>query len=380
MTLRIGIPKESLAGERRVAAVPEVVARYVGKGLTVLVEQGAGEGARFADADFAATGAKLTDTSGAFGADIVLKAAPPTREEAALLGAGALLVGMLSPYDSHEIFDTLAQTGVNALAMELLPRISRAQAMDVLSSQANIAGYRAVIEATARYAGLMPLMMTAAGTAKPARVLVLGVGVAGLQAIATAKRLGARVEAFDVRPETRDQVHSLGAKFIDLDLGEQATGSGGYAGQLSEQAAARQQELLAECVQRADIVITTALVPGRAAPRLVTQEAVAAMKAGSVIVDMAAAAGGNCPLTQRDQVVTTDNGVILVGYTNLPSLVATHASRFYANNLRHLLELLLPESVEGGQPEIRFDLDDEIIAAALVTYEGAVRWTVPTTG
>ncbi|MEC9340053.1 MAG: NAD(P)(+) transhydrogenase (Re/Si-specific) subunit alpha, partial [Pseudomonadota bacterium] len=240
----IGVPKERLPGERRVAAVPEVVTRYITQGLDVRVERGAGETAGFTDAAYEAAGACLTDTADAFAASVVLKVAPPSRAETELFESGALLVGMLSPFGNAECFERLAQSGVNALAMELLPRISRAQALDVLSSQANIAGYRAVIEAAGRYPGLMPLMMTAAGTAKPARVVVLGVGVAGLQAIATAKRLGAQVEAFDVRPETRDQVLSLGAKFIDLDLGEQAAGGGGYAGQLSAQAAARQQQLL----------------------------------------------------------------------------------------------------------------------------------------
>jgi NAD(P) transhydrogenase subunit alpha len=281
--------------------------------------------------------------------------------------AGALLAGFVDPHAGG--LDALGQAGLSVLAVELIPRISRAQSMDALSSQANIAGYRAVLEATFHYRRFLPLMMTAAGTAKP-----IGVGVAGLQAIATARRLGAQVEAFDVRPETREQVLSLGAKFIDIDLGESGAGAGGYARELSAQAQARQQELLGERLKTADIIITTALIPGRPAPVLVPQAVVEGMRPGSVIVDLAAASGGNCPLTEAGRVVEK-HGVTLVGITDYPSQLATDASAFYARNLLNLLELVLRKDEAGTRIEL--DLQDEIIAAALAVQAGTLRFTKP---
>jgi len=296
----------------------------------------------------------------------------PEQADLEQMKSGTLLIGFLNPYGDPDFLQQLAQRGIDGCAMELIPRISRAQSMDALSSQANIAGYRAVIEALHHYSRFVPLMMTSAGTAKPARIVVLGVGVAGLQAIATARRLGGQVEAFDVRSETREQVTSLGAKFIDIDLGEQAEGEGGYAQELSAEAKQRQQEGLTKRLQQADIIITTAQIPGKPAPVLVTEETVKGMRPGSVIVDMAAANGGNCPLSEADQVVTR-HGVTLVGDTNLPARLANDASSFYGRNLTHLLELLL-QAEESTTATVNLDLDDEIIVGCLAVHAGKLRF------
>ena len=372
MTVVVGVLRERAPGECRVAATPDTVKKLLAMGAQVRVERGAGESARYPDAAYAAAGAELTDNGQALAGDIVLCVRRPEAAPIAAMRVGALLVGFLEPHAGG--LDALGQAGLSALAVELIPRISRAQSMDALSSQANIAGYRAVLEATFHYRRFLPLMMTSAGTAKPSRVVILGVGVAGLQAIATARRLGAQVEAFDVRPETREQVLSLGAKFIDIDVGESGAGAGGYARELSAQAQARQQELLGERLKAADIIITTALIPGRPAPVLVPETVVQGMRPGSVIVDLAAANGGNCPLTEADRVVEK-HGVTLVGITDYPSRVATDASAFYARNLLNLLELVLRRDDAGTRIEL--DIEDEIIAGALAVQAGTVRFAKP---
>lgn len=369
MIVLVGVLRERAAGECRVAATPETVRKLLTRGAQVCVEAGAGAAARYPDAAYAEAGARICSAADALAADVVLCVRRPADEAIAVMRAGALLVGFLEPHAGR--FDALAQGGLSALSVELIPRISRAQSMDALSSQANIAGYRAVLEATFHYRRFLPLMMTSAGTAKPSRVVILGVGVAGLQAIATARRLGAQVEAFDVRPETREQVLSLGAKFIDIDVGESGAGEGGYARELSAQAQARQQQLLGERLKAADIIVTTALIPGRPAPVLVPEAVVQGMRTGSVIVDLAAANGGNCPLTEADRVVEK-HGVTLVGITDYPSRLATDASAFYARNLLNLLELVLKKDDAGTRVEL--DLDDEIITGALAVQAGAVRF------
>jgi NAD(P) transhydrogenase subunit alpha len=359
--MKVGIPRETLPGERRVATTPEIAKRLVGQGLQVLLEQGAGTAASFSDEDYTAVGVELTDAAGALGCDIVAKVRRPSEDEAAQIGDKAILICLAEYCGEDAVIDGLVARGVTVLAMERIPRISRAQSMDALSSQSNIAGYRAVIEAARHFGRFMPLMMTSAGSAKPARVIVLGAGVAGLQAIATARRLGADVAAYDVRPETAEQIASLGAKVIDLDIGETGSGEGGYAKELSEAGKARQQALLAEQLAKAHVIITTALVPCRKAPVLVSEDVVRQMREGSVIVDLAAASGGNCPLTEAGQVVTR-HGVILVGETNFPALMPSDASAFYAKNIANLLEIML----ERGDGTVALkDLDaDEITHAA----------------
>src|SRR5882762_1783223 len=318
----IAIPKERRADETRVAATPETVKKLKGLGLEIVIEKDAGQAANFADADYQAAGAKIApDEAAALGnADIVLKVRGPGEAEIAQLKRGAILVALLAPATEKDAIAKLAQAGVSAFAMELLPRISRAQAMDVLSSQANLAGYKAVIDAAAEFGRAMPMMMTAAGTIAPARVLVMGVGVAGLQAIATAKRLGAIVSATDVRPATKEQVESLGGTFIAVmdEEFKNAQTVGGYAKEMSKEYQAKQAALIAETIKKQDIIITTALIPGRKAPVLVSEEMVKTMKPGSVIVDLAAEQGGNCPLTKPDE-VTEAHGVTLMGYCNLPA-------------------------------------------------------------
>jgi NAD(P) transhydrogenase subunit alpha len=343
-----------------------VVKKLVAKGFTVLLEQGAGEAAHFTDAEYGQAGATLVDRAAALAADIVLKVRKPSLEEIALMSEGAVLVGFIETCEEDDTLRALFAKQIRPLALERVPRISRAQSMDALSSQSNIAGYRAVIEAANRFGRFFPLMMTSAGSAKPARVVVLGVGVAGLQAIATARRLGADVYAYDIRPETREQIRSLGAKSIDLDIGESGAGEGGYAKELSDEAKAKQQQLLADELSKAHILITTALIPCRPAPVLVTEEVVKRMRAGSVIVDLAAETGGNCPLTEKDQVVSKE-GVILVGHTNYPAMMPTDASAFYAKNIANLLDIMVTQ--EDGTPVLN-DLDqDEITQAALVRPE-----------
>ncbi len=367
----IAIPRERQQGETRVAATPETVKKLKGLGLDVVIETGAGGAARFSDADYEAAGAKIApDAAGALkDADIVFKVRGPSQDEIALLKRGAILAALLSPATEKDAIGKLAEAGIDAFAMEFLPRISRAQAMDVLSSQANLAGYKAVVDAASAYGRAMPMMMTAAGTVAPARVLVMGAGVAGLQAIATARRLGAIVSATDVRPATKEQVESLGATFVAVmdEEFEQAQTASGYAKEMSKEYQAKQAELIAETIKKQDIVITTALIPGRKAPILVTEEMVRTMKPGSVIVDLAAGQGGNCPLSKPDE-VTEVHGVTLMGYTNLPGRLASDASNLYSRNLFNFVSLVVDK--ESG--EAKLDWEDEIIKGAGLTRDGAI--------
>ena len=323
--MKVGIPRERVDGEARVAATPEIAKKLVAGGLTVLVERGAGQSAYFTDAEYEKAGVQLTDAAGALACDIVAKVRKPLDEEVAAMREGAVFVGYAETCDQDPAIDAMHRNNIRVMAMERIPRISRAQSMDALSSQSNIAGYRAVIEAANHYGRFSPLMMTSAGSAKPARVVVLGAGVAGLQAIASARRLGGDVHAYDVRPETHEQIESLGAKAIDLDIGEGGAGEGGYAKELSDEGKARQQALLADELAKAHVIISTALIPCRPAPVLITEDVVKRMREGSVIVDLAAATGGNCPLTEADEVVIR-HGVILVGHTNFPSMMPSDAS------------------------------------------------------
>jgi len=367
----IAIVTERRDGETRVAATPETVRKLVAAGFAVRVEAGAGAAASFADSDYQSAGAELAADAGSAlaGADVVFKVRAPSDAEAAALKPGAIVVGLLSPFLDRAALDALASRGATAFAMEFVPRITRAQAMDALSSQANLAGYRAVIEATHAYGRAMPMMMTAAGTVAPAKVFVMGVGVAGLQAIATARRLGAVVTATDVRPATKEQVESLGAKFlavIDEEFAAAQT-AGGYAKEMSAAYQAKQAELVAGHLARQDIVITTALIPGRAAPRLVSAAQVAAMRPGSVIVDLAVEQGGNVEGSRADGTVRTDGGVTILGFSNLPGRVAADASALYARNLLAFSALLLDK-----QGALAPDFEDEILKAALVCRGGAV--------
>lgn len=367
--MRIGIPRETRQGESRVAATPETVKKLVGRGFEVVVESGAGVRASLPDSVYELAGAQLTDAAGALRADIVLKVRAPLADELARMAPGAVLVGMLDPFDT-ENKARLAAAGVIAFALESAPRTTRAQSMDVLSSQANIAGYKAVLVGVHHYQRFAPMLMTAAGTVKAARVLILGAGVAGLQAIATAKRLGAVIEASDVRPAVREQVESLGAKFVDVPFEteeerEIAQGVGGYARPMPATWMARQAALVHERARLADIVITTALIPGRRAPVLLHEETVREMKPGSVVVDLAAAQGGNCPLTVPDEVVQR-HGVTLVGHTNLPAMVAADASALYARNVLDFLGLILDKE---GRLAVR--KEDDIVAACLMTAHEA---------
>lgn len=368
--MQIGIPAESLSGETRVAATPETVKKLLAGGHhRVLVQAGAGLNSSIPDADYAAAGAAVVASAAeAWAADILLKVRGPQPGELALLRREQVLVGLLAPYRSDAL-QALAATGVTGFAMEWLPRISRAQSMDVLSSQANIAGYKAVLMAANTYGRLMPMLMTAAGTIKAARVVVMGVGVAGLQAIATAKRLGAVVEATDVRPETKEQVESLGAKYIEVPLTEAekdlAKGQGGYARDMGEDYKKRQAQLVAERIRQADIVITTALIPGRPAPVLVSEEMVMTMRPGSVIVDMAVEQGGNCPLSELNATVVK-HGVHIVGVANIPALAAADASALYARNLLNFLALML----DAKSGAFNLNREDEIVAGTLACIGG----------
>jgi NAD(P) transhydrogenase subunit alpha len=371
MAITIAVPKERLAGETRVAATPETVKKFTGLGASVTVEAGAGAASRFADADYEAAGARIApdEASALKDADIVLKVRGPESSELALMKRGAILAGLLSPATDKALPAALAAAGITGFAMEFLPRISRAQAMDVLSSQANLAGYKAVIDAAAIFGRAMPMMMTAAGTIAPARVLVMGAGVAGLQAIATAKRLGAIVSATDVRPATKEQVESLGGTFVAVmdDEFKEAQTAAGYAKEMSKEYQAKQAALIAETIRKQDIVITTALIPGRKAPVLVTEEMVQSMRPGSVIVDLAAEQGGNCPLTQAGEICER-HGVTLVGYTNLPGRLAADASSMYARNLFNFAGLIIDKKAGA----IALNWDDEIIKGAGLTRDGAV--------
>lgn len=363
--MKIGIPKETRPGETRVAATPDSVKKLLKKNFTVAIERGAGAAAHYPDEAYVAAGATLVSTDEAFATEAVMKIHKPSAAERAKLKKGSLLVSLLEPYAKDGTFEALAAAGVDALALELIPRTSRAQSMDVLSSQAGVAGYRAVLEGATHYGRFFPMMMTSAGSVKACKFCVLGVGVAGLQAIATARKLGALVEAYDVRPEVRDQIISLGAKPIDLDIGESGTGTGGYAKELSEEAKRKQQELLAQKLKTFDIILTTANIPGRKSPTLVVEDVVKAMRAGSVIVDMAAANGGNCPLTEADKVVVK-HGVTFVGVTNFPALTPTDASHFFAQNLVNLADILWEKGTSN------LNIADDIVAASMVVNKGAL--------
>jgi NAD(P) transhydrogenase subunit alpha len=356
--LRIGIPKETEPGERRVALVPEIVGKLTSSGIDVIVEPGAGEAASFGDDAFREADAELGDP---WAADVVAKVRKPSEAEVERLRQGQVLIGFLEPLTDPEGIERLARRGVIGFALESVPRITRAQPMDALSSQATVSGYKAVLIAADRLPRFFPMLMTAAGTVAPAKVLVLGAGVAGLQAIATARRLGAVVSGFDVRPVVREQVESLGASFLDLGvIGEET--AGGYARELTAEDQQRQQEELERRIPEFDVVITTALIPGRPAPKLIPASAVAAMRGGSVIVDLAAEAGGNAELTAPGEEVVRE-GVTIVGSTNLPSTVPVHASQLYARNVQALLLHLAPEG------ELALDWEDEITAGACVTRE-----------
>ncbi len=371
--MHIGVPAEIRGGETRVAATPETVKKFTANGLNaVLVQSGAGAGASIPDDAYQAAGASIVaNAADLYGQSrIVLKVRGPEPGELALMRKDAVLLGLLSPHQAEGI-EALARHGLTAFSMEKLPRISRAQSMDVLSSQANIAGYKAVLMAANVYQKFFPMLMTAAGTVKAARVLILGAGVAGLQAIATAKRLGAVIEAFDVRPAAKEQVESLGAKFVEVPLSDeekaQAETAGGYAREMSDDYKRRQGELVHQRAAAADIIITTALIPGRPAPVLIREETVQAMKPGSVIVDMAVEAGGNCPLSELDKIVVK-HGVHLVGISNLPGLVAADSSALYARNLMNFLNLML----DAKSGEFKVNREDEIIAGTLVCADGEV--------
>nr|WP_315191235.1 Re/Si-specific NAD(P)(+) transhydrogenase subunit alpha [uncultured Albidiferax sp.] len=370
----IGVPLETATGETRVAVTPETAKKLAAQGHTVRIQSGAGVAASATDAAYTAAGAEITDAAGALACDLVLKVRSPSDAEAAQMRPGTTLVGMLNPFDAEGL-QRLATAGLTSFALEAAPRTSRAQSMDVLSSQANIAGYKAVMMAADKYQRFFPMLMTAAGTVKAARVVILGVGVAGLQAIATAKRLGAVIEASDVRPSVKEQVESLGGKFIEVSYDtpeekEAAVGVGGYAKPMPPSWLARQQVEVAKRVAQADVVISTALIPGRAAPTLITEDMVKSMKPGSVIVDIAAGkgpnGGGNCPLSEADKTVVK-HGVTLIGETNLPALVAADASALYARNILDFLKLVLTK--EGT---LNVDMADDIVAACLVTQAGAV--------
>src|SRR6059058_1289825 len=339
--MRIGVPKETAAGEHRVALVPEVVRKLKDKGLDVVVQSGSGSDALLTDDAFAQAGAKLSgDAAEIWGSDVVVTIAPPDPQQIRGLGTGSVLVGFLAPLTSPQTTRALADAQATAFAMEAIPRISRAQSMDALSSQSNVAGYRAALLGAEEIGRFYPMLMTAAGTIPPAKVLVLGVGVAGLQALATAKRLGARTTGYDVRPEVAEQVRSLGAQW--LDLGVEAAGEGGYARELTDEEKAQQQQALTDAIKGFDVVITTALVPGRPAPRLVTAAAVEGMKPGSVIVDMAGETGGNCELTSPGKTVVVHD-VTIASPLNLPATMPEHASELYSKNVAALLELMLVE-------------------------------------
>jgi H+-translocating NAD(P) transhydrogenase subunit alpha len=368
--MKIGVLKETQAGERRVAVVPKTVKKLGKKGIGFAIEGGAGSSAGFSDDDYRSSGADVVDNSQVFNCNVVVKINKPTIDEAERLKPDCLFVALVEPYSEDVLLNQLKGKKVNVVGLEVVPRTSRAQSMDVLSSQANIAGYRAVLEATHFYPKFFP-MMTSAGMAKPASVLILGAGVAGLQAIATARRLGAKVYAYDIRKEVQEQIESLGAKFINIDVGEEGSGAGGYAKELSSDGKRRQLELLNQELKNFDVVISTANIPGRKAPVLILEDAVKTMKPGSVIVDMAAANGGNCPLSKPDEIVDA-YGVQIIGITNYPSLLPSDASAFFSQNVANLLSLFFKN--KEGQMEIVYDLEDDIIDGCLVIYNGENRF------
>ena len=370
MAATVGVIRERRAGETRVAVTPDSVKRLVGLGLCVTLEAGAGRAASYIDADYQAAGATVATSAEEVlaAADVLLCVRAPPVEQIAALKSGLVLVGLLNPHGERDVADALAARGVSALAMEFVPRITRAQSMDALSSQANLAGYRAVIEAAEAYGRALPMMMTAAGTVAAAKVFVMGAGVAGLQAIATARRLGAVVTATDVRPAAKEQVESLGAKFVAVidEEFKSAETAAGYAKPMSAEYQAKQAELVSEHIRKQDIVVTTALIPGRPAPKLVSEAQVLSMKPGSVIVDLAVEQGGNCALAKSGETVVTEGGVKIVGIANLPGRVAADASNLYARNLFNLVALMAKDGA------VATDFEDEILKAALVTHGGAV--------
>jgi NAD(P) transhydrogenase subunit alpha len=362
--MKIGVPKETMPDERRVGLVPETVGRLVKSGNTVVVERGAGTASSFTDDAYEKAGAQIVDS--AYDAELVAKVQRPSDDEIAKMRSGTVLIAFLSPLTNHKLVDALARAGVTALSMDAIPRITRAQPMDALSSQATVAGYKAVLLAAAALPKFFPMLTTAAGTIAPAKALVIGAGVAGLQAIATARRLGAVVEAFDTRPVVREQVQSLGAKFLEIDLGESGAGQGGYAKELSEEAHKKEVELLAKAARDNDIIITTAAIPGRKAPVLITRDMIPTMKPGSVIVDLAAETGGNVEGTEAGKTVVI-SGVTIIGQLNLPSSMPFHASQMYSRNIASLLGLMLKK--DGT-----FDLNigDDVVKGTVITHGGQV--------
>jgi NAD(P) transhydrogenase subunit alpha len=367
--MKVGVARESAAGERRVALVPEAIGKLTAAGLEVLVEHNAGRGASIPDSDYTDAGATIVSTADLYGqADVVLRVQKPSDSEVKVMHDGQVVIGILQPLIDPQTAAALAKQGVTAISLDAIPRtLSRAQTMDALSSQANVGGYKAVLIAANEYGRYFPLLTTAAGTAKPANVLILGIGVAGLQAIGTARRLGAVVSAYDVRPETAEQAESLGAKFLKLKTTIDATGAGGYARELTPEERAAQQAELNEAIGGMDIVITTAQIPGRKPPVLVTADAVSRMRSGSVIVDMAASAlGGNCELSQAGETVTTDNGVRIVAPDNLPATMPAGASAFYARNISTLLLGMIKDG------SLHLDFEDEVTKATVITKDGAV--------
>jgi NAD(P) transhydrogenase subunit alpha len=364
--MKVSVPKESAAGERRVALVPEVVQRLATDDVQVAVQSGAGEEAHQPDSAYEEAGASVSPEAG-FDGEVVAKVASPSAEEIGKLSKGSVLIGFLQPLTSPETVKALADAGVTSFAMEAIPRITRAQSMDALSSQATVGGYRAGLIAAEQLPRFFPMLTTAAGTVRPASVMVLGAGVAGLQAIATVRRLGAQVQAFDVRSAVKEQIESLGAKFLELDMGlEDAESAGGYARQLTDEEQQKQRELLAEEIGKVDAVISTAAVPGRPAPLLIIEDAVRKMKPGSVIVDLAAETGGNCELTEAGETIVR-HGVTIVGPVNLASTMPDHASSLYARNVQALLKLMV-----GEEGELKLDFEDEVLAGACITRDGEV--------
>lgn len=365
--MKIAVAKETELGERRVACVPDVVRRLVSDKTEIWVSSGAGESAFFSDEAYQEAGAQIEADPGTLWsqADILVKVAPPKAEEIEALRPGSLLIGMLNPWENLEVMQQLAQKQITALAMESIPRTSKAQSMDALSSQASIAGYKATLIAATALPKYFPMLTTAAGTVRPAKVFVIGAGVAGLQAIATARRLGAIVEAYDIRPEVKEQIESLGATFVEVELGEETTGEGGYAKEVSAESQQRIEERVAETIAKSDVVITTAQVPGKKAPLLVSDQTIARMHPGSAIVDVAAEQGGNCEGTEAGKDVVR-HGVTLIGPVNLPSSVPVHASQLYAKNIAALLKYIISDG------QLHLDWDDEIINHSCITHQGEI--------
>ncbi|CAM3950576.1 Re/Si-specific NAD(P)(+) transhydrogenase subunit alpha [Serratia silvae] len=371
--MRIGVPRERLANEARVAATPKTVEQLLKLGFTVAIESAAGKLASFEDAAYQAAGATITDTADVWQSDLILKVNAPLEEEIALMREGSTLVSFIWPAQNPELMAKLAARNVTAMAMDSVPRISRAQSLDALSSMANIAGYRAIVEAAHEFGRFFTGQITAAGKVPPAKVMIIGAGVAGLAAIGAAGSLGAIVRAFDTRPEVKEQVQSMGAEFLELDFEEEAGSGDGYAKVMSEAFIKAEMALFAAQAEEVDIIVTTALIPGRPAPKLITKEMVASMKPGSVIVDLAAQTGGNCELTVADQVTVTENGVKIIGYTDLPSRLPTQSSQLYGTNLVNLLKLLSKE--KNG--EIDIDFEDTVIRGVTVVRDGEVTWPAP---